>query len=121
MEVVDPMNAQEMLDHALRQSDGLSRDEVRRVVGDDPILAQRFDRLERAIERLVDDGEDIEPPPGLAERTIFFVAERRRGHRAILDFVPVKVPFRWADVAVAAGSASYDCFMVPCLLKMNSD
>lgn len=102
MEVVDPMNAQEMLDYAFRQTDDLSRDEVRRAVVDDPILAQRLDRLERAIERLVDDGDEIELPPRLAERTILFVAERRRGRRAILDLVPVKVPFRWADVAVAA-------------------
>lgn len=97
------MNAQEMLDYAFRQTDELSREQAARAIADDPILAQRLDRLERAIERLADDGEVIEPPRGLAERTITFVAERRRPRRTILDFVPVKVPFRWADVAVAAG------------------
>lgn len=97
------MNAQEMLDYVFRQSDEVARAQVQRTLADDPALAQRLERLERAVERLADDGEDIEPPPGLAERTIRFVEERRRARRAILDFVPVKVPFRWADVAVAAG------------------
>lgn len=97
------MNAQEMLDYAFRQTDDLGRAQLQRAIAEDPILAQRLDRLERSIERLVDDGDTIEPPPGLAERTIRFVHEKRRTRKAILDFVPVKVPFRWADVAVAAG------------------
>ena len=97
------MNAQEMLDFALRQTDESTRGQFQRAMAADPILAQRLERLERAIERLVDDGEAIEPPRGLAERTAALVAERRRARKAILDFVPVKVPFRWADVAVAAG------------------
>jgi hypothetical protein len=97
------MNAQEMLDYALRQTDDRAREAIQREIADDPILAQRLDRLERAIERLADDGDAIAPPAGLAARTIKFVDERRKARRAILDFVPVKVPFRWADVAVAAG------------------
>ena len=40
-------------------------------------------------------------PPDLASRTLAFVSEKRR-RRSILDFVPVTVPFRWADAAVAA-------------------
>ncbi|MDR3637317.1 MAG: hypothetical protein P4L84_26170 [Isosphaeraceae bacterium] len=97
------MNAQEMLDYAFRQTDDITREQIQRAIADDPILALRLDRLEHAIERLVDDGEVIEPPRGLAERSILFVAERRRSRRTILEFVPVKVPFRWADIAVAAG------------------
>src|SRR5262249_4603532 len=49
------------------------------------------------------------PPPDLARRALELVAEHRgprprpRPRRSVLDLVPVVVPFRWADVAVAAG------------------
>jgi hypothetical protein len=51
---------------------------------------------------MLDDGDPIEPPAGMASRTAAFVIDRT-SRRAILDFVPARVPFRWADVAVAAG------------------
>jgi hypothetical protein len=101
MEAVEAMNAQDLIDLAFRQGNDLSREQA----AHDPLLAGRLERLERAIERLVDDGEPIAPSAGLAERTVALVLEQRqrRARRMILDFVPVKVPFRWADVAVAAG------------------
>src|SRR5207245_6701486 len=45
-----------------------------------------------------------EPPLGLARRTVQYVAEssQQRQRRTILDFRPVTVPFRLADVADAA-------------------
>src|SRR5947207_3115330 len=68
-----------------------------------PAAARSVDRLGRALHALLDDGESFEPPAGLARRTTRLVAESARRRRTILDFVPVVVPFRPADIAVAAG------------------
>jgi len=92
-----------MLDYALGQLDGPSLELAERVVAEDPAVAERVDRLRGAIERLLDDGLDaIEPPSGLARRTASLVAERRRRRRSLSDYLPVVVPFRPADIAVAA-------------------
>ena len=96
------MNANDLLDYTLGQLDEPRRESFDRQVAADPELATRVSRLARAIELLVDDGDEYGPPPDLARRTIQLVAERR-GRRMILEFVPARVPFRWADVAVAAG------------------
>ena len=64
--------------------------------------AVRVERLRQAINRLLDDGTPFEHPPGLAQRTVAFVARNRRRSRSLPDYVPVRVPFRWADFAVAA-------------------
>jgi hypothetical protein len=109
--MADPMNAQDMLDHALGQLEGARRLEVERELAADPQEAERFDRLVTALDRLLDDGTAIEVPPHLAARTLAFVSENRR-RRHILDFVPVRVPFRWADAAVAA------CILVAGLLTL---
>jgi hypothetical protein len=97
------MNANDMLDYALGQLDGPAREQVERALVSDPEAALRAGRLTRAVRRLVDDGATFEPPDGLADRTAAFVAEAVQKRRTILDFVPATVPFRWADVAVAAG------------------
>jgi prepilin-type processing-associated H-X9-DG protein len=96
------MNAQDLLDYTFGQLDEPRREQLDRQIAADPALADRVARLARAVDSLVDDGEEYEPPPGLARRTVALVVERR-GRRTILDFVPARVPFRWADVAVAAG------------------
>ena len=102
-EVVDAMNSPDMLDYVLGQLDGPSSELAEREISEDPALAERVDRLRTAVERLLDDGLDpIEPPAGLARRTASLVAERRRRRRPLSDYLPVVVPFRWADVAVAA-------------------
>jgi len=102
MGTVDPMNANLMLDYALGRLDGPDRDRAE-LEAADPGQAETLERLSRAVHALLDDGDVFDPPPGLAERTIRFVAANRDRRRSILDFVPVTVPFRWADVAVAAG------------------
>jgi prepilin-type processing-associated H-X9-DG protein len=104
MEMADPMNASDsdLLDYALGQLEGPARDEVERQAAADPALAADLDKLTRSVQLLLDDGEALEAPPDLARRTLAYVAEHRR-RRTILDFVPAKVPFRWTDVAVAAG------------------
>ncbi len=91
-----------LLDYALGQLEEPEREIAERELADDPALAAKADRLGLACHRLLDDGASIGPPTGLASRTILFVADRT-ARRAILDFVPARVPFRWADVAVAAG------------------
>jgi len=103
MGTTDPMNAHDLLDHALGQLDGPARERADQELAADLEAAESAERLIRSLRRLLDDGETFEPPPDLARRTIAFVSESARRKRTILDFVPVRVPFRPADVAVAAG------------------
>jgi len=96
------MNAEDLLDFTLGQLDAPRQREVEEACQSDPELAARADRARRAVHRLLDDGLAVDPPPGLAHRTIAFVSQRRVRGRSILDYVPTQVPFRWADFAVAA-------------------
>lgn len=96
------MNANDMLDYALGQLDGPARAQADRELAVDPASAATVERLGRAVRALLDDGERFEPPAGLARRTCALVAEAASRRRSILDFAPVVVPFRPADVAVAA-------------------
>ncbi len=96
------MNAEDLLDFTLGQLDPARRRELEEAGRLAPEFAAKTQRARRAIGRLLDDGLVIEPPPGLAARTIAFVAQRRVRGRSILDYIPSQVPFRWADFAVAA-------------------
>ena len=96
------MNADHMIDYVLGQLDGPDRERMEHAIETDPDVAARVERLGRAIHLLLDDGEAIEPPPGLARSTLALVAQSRSKPRSILDYVPARVPFRWADFAVAA-------------------
>jgi prepilin-type processing-associated H-X9-DG protein len=96
------MNTQDMLDHALGRLESPDRERAEIEITSDLAMAEKFDRLSRAIHQLLDDGPIDEPPPGLASRTVLAIVEAHRARRSILDFAPVRVPFRWADVAVAA-------------------
>jgi len=111
MGMLDPMNASDTLDLVLGQLEGSRRAEAERELAADPRQAETFDRLARAVNQLLDDGLVIEVPPDLASRTLAYVSGNRR-RRSILDFVPVTVPFRWADAAVAA------CILVAGLLTL---
>jgi hypothetical protein len=102
MGTVDPMKPDDLLDYALGQLEGPAKDAVETALADDQRLALKTDRLSQALGWMLDDGDEIEPPAGLASRTVSFVADRA-SKQVILDFVPARVPFRWADVAVAAG------------------
>jgi hypothetical protein len=95
------MKADEMIDHVLGQVDGADRERLERGLRDDGLQAARVAHLRQAIYRLCDDGTPFEHPPDLAQRTVNFVARNRRS-RTIADYVPIRVPFRWADFAVAA-------------------
>ncbi|AGA29171.1 hypothetical protein [Singulisphaera acidiphila] len=96
------MNASDQLDYVLGQLEGPTRELADAEVATDPHLAEVLDRLGRAVHQLLDDGETIQVPTHLLVRTRAFVAEHGR-RRTILDYVPTTVPFRWADIAVAAG------------------
>ena len=99
------MNASEMIDLSLGQVDDDRRDRLERGLETDPEAAFRLAQLRSALNAMLDDGDEIEPPADLAARTFQFVAEqkRRRQRSWIHDLRPVSVPFRWADVAMAAG------------------
>ncbi|HZW34005.1 MAG TPA: hypothetical protein VFF52_24995 [Isosphaeraceae bacterium] len=96
------MKADEMIDYVLGQVEGAERQRLEQALraGGEP--AARVERLRQAIHRLLDDGTPFEHPPELARRTIAFVARNRRRPLTLLEYVPVRVPFRWADFAVAA-------------------
>jgi hypothetical protein len=97
------MRADEMIDYVLGQVDGAERERLERALHDDGDQAARVERLRQAMYCLLDDGTPFEHPPDLAQRTVAFVARNRRRSRSIADYVPMRVPFRWADFAVAAG------------------
>lgn len=96
------MNAEDMLDFTLGQLDASQRREFEEAGRSDPDFEVRAERARRAVNRLLDDGLSVDPPPGLATRTMAYVAQRRTKGRSILDYVPARPPFRWADFAVAA-------------------
>lgn len=95
------MKAQDLLDYAFHQLDDLGRIEFEREMASDPGLFHRVGRLNESLSRLLDNGEEIEPPAGLAAKTIQTV-ERRKARPHPGDFLPSKSPFRLADFAVAA-------------------
>ena len=96
------MNADEMIDYVLGQVDGADRDRLEQAIRGGGEPAVQVDRLRQAMFRLLDDGTPFEHPPDLAHRTVAFVARNRRRPMSLLDYAPVRVPFRWADFAVAA-------------------
>ena len=96
------MNADQLIDFVLGQLDGTDREQIEHAIETDPDVAHRVERLGWAIHLLLDDGEVIAPPPGLGRSTLALVAQSRLKPRSILDYVPARVPFQWADFAVAA-------------------
>src|SRR5262245_24795141 len=99
----DAMRADEMIDYVLGQTEGAERERLEQALRDDREAAVQVQRLRQAIFRLLDDGTPFEHPPNLARRTITFVARNRRRSLTRLESMPIRVPFRWADFAVAAG------------------
>jgi len=98
----DAMNAEEMIEYVLSNKEGSERDQVDRVLLSDPDQMARVERLRSSIYLLLDDGSPFDEPADLARRTIVFVARNRSRPRTFLEQMPMRVPFRWADFAVAA-------------------
>jgi hypothetical protein len=96
------MNADRMIDFVLGQLEGADLADLEHAIRTDPGTAARVDKLGRTINLLLDDGEPVEPPDGLALKTLALVNCERQKPRSILDYVPARVPFQWADFAVAA-------------------
>lgn len=96
------MNADDLLDYQLGQMDETRRERFEQELASDPALENRSARLALALHDLLDDDASPEPPLDLAARTIQRVDQVRSRPR-IFEFAPVRVPFRWGDVAVAAG------------------
>lgn len=96
------MNAPDMLDYALGQLEGDAAERAAREVDADPVLADRLDRLNRGLDRLLDDEGDYDPPLDLGRRTLDFVARAARERPATLEMAPARRRFRLGDFAVAA-------------------
>jgi len=97
----EAMNDHEMLDYALGRHEALDVRGIEIELEDNPEALERFERLRESLHRLLDDGDGVEPPLGLAQRTVAFVAHHRR-HPTWREAIPIRLPFRWADLAVAA-------------------
>ena len=97
------MNAEKMIEIVLCGAEVIEHEPDERALRLDPEQAARLERLRRAVHRLLDDGTEFEHPPELARRTLAFVAANRRRPMSLLDQVATRLPFRWADFAVAAG------------------
>jgi hypothetical protein len=95
----DAMNAEEMIESAFSRTES---PRLERAFGSDSGQAARAEVLRQSIHQLLDDGDWIEQPSGLATRTLAFVARNRHRALQLHDYIPVRVPFRWADFAVAA-------------------
>jgi hypothetical protein len=100
----DAMNAEETLDHAFGCLEAHEREEFEGRLRSDPVLAERFERLNASIVRLLDDGLTHDPPAGLAGRTAAFVAQAktRTPPHPFPEHSTGRSSIRWADVAVAA-------------------
>lgn len=98
----DAMKDQEMIDYALGQADDLECEQFERALQLDPAQRERLERLRASLQRLLDDGDWAEPPADLAKLTVAFVAKNRRRPVPLFEHMPLKMPFRWADFAVAA-------------------
>lgn len=89
-----------LFDEAFGQLDDDGREQLDLASSSDPDLAARRTRLHLSLDRLL-DSDDLEPPAGLADRTIARVA-RHAEEPKLLEFAPSRPRFRWADVGVAA-------------------
>jgi hypothetical protein len=99
------MNASELIAESLGLTDERDRPRVESELAGDPSLVLTVARLRESIILLVDDGDEIEVPPDLGARALQRVADfgKKQNRRWIHELRPVRVPFRWADVAMAAG------------------
>lgn len=95
------MKAQDILDYHLGQMDDARRVEFEREMSADPAASDRSTRVATALSLLLDDGPAPEPPANLAARTLRLVRENS-AFRARHEWAPLRLPFRWADAAVAA-------------------
>ena len=97
------MTPSEMIDLALGRLEGPLLEQANQELQTDSALRDRCERLRSSIHLLMDDAP-IRVPANLRRKTLAFVAERSNyRRRSILEFVPRTVPFRWTDLAVAAG------------------
>src|SRR3954452_21216809 len=81
----DAMNADHMIDYVLGRLEGPEREHLEAVLHSDPEAAAHVRCLSRAVYLLLDDGDELPYPAGLAERTIVMVARSRTRPRSILD------------------------------------
>jgi hypothetical protein len=113
------MNAEQLLDYALGQVDGAALESCEAELALDAGLARRVAQVRSGLDALLDDGQDLEPPIDLRGRTMALVAAQPVFRKS--DWAPRRVPFRAADLAVAAavllaGVAT----LAPAVLRMRS-
>jgi hypothetical protein len=111
------INPQELLDYHLGQMEDDRRLLFESRLAADPAAAERSTRVASTLGLLLNDGPPPEPPPGLLSQTAQFVRDTARG-RASRDWVPLRLPVRWADAAVAAAMLLAGLgTLVPALLR----
>jgi hypothetical protein len=98
----DAMNDKDLIEYVLSKMDGSECERIEALARDDRELAARVERLRLGLHHVLDDGEWFEHPPDLARRTVAFVARNRRRPVPLMERMGVRLPFRWADMAVAA-------------------
>jgi hypothetical protein len=96
------MNDDEFVDYALNKLDSPDCERFERILGEDRAAAIRLERLREGLNQLLDDGSWFEQPSELARRTVAFVARNRRRPVSAWERMGVRLPFRGADLAVAA-------------------
>jgi hypothetical protein len=95
-----PIAADLLLDGALGQ---LSPDEAEALYVRDPRARDRVAELRQSLDTVLDDGDGWDVPAGLFDRVVRAVDGSRVGRAAgVMDFAPSRLPFRLADLAVAA-------------------
>lgn len=91
---------QDLVGYLLGSLDPEATEHIERQLVENPELRLELDRIGRALRPLADDGPDVDPPAGLAERTVRTVQQ----HRAVEPWVGASSPSSWrlSDLAIAA-------------------
>jgi hypothetical protein len=96
------MTDKDLIDYVLSKMEGSELVRIEQTIREDHQVAARVEQFREGLHLLLDDGARIEHPPDLARRTVGFVARNRRRPAPLVESMGVRLPFRWADLAVAA-------------------
>ena len=91
---------EDLVGYLLGSLDPEATEHIERQLVDNPELQRELDRIGRALRPLADDGPDVDPPAGLAERTVRTVQQ----HRVLEPWAGASPSSSWrlSDLAIAA-------------------